>query len=200
MKEIEKRTTVNGREVAKLKKKLLETLPLEERITRTILIKTGEGFEPDVDDLLDIKIKLIDDTSILSVKKGSWHNDSKRLEYETRFERDDLAQLIHSLSLLSIDKFILLSTRRFVWHTSDCIITIDEYLHADSALVEVEAKDEHGEPSIDQTFHDLGLMPMGSPETIAFIKAINSSSDVRIDISKITPENLAERMLEAHKC
>lgn len=199
MNEIEKRVALYGSSVTKLRDILQGTYPQELSVSRTILIKTEGGFIPDPDDLVDVKIKLIDNASVLSVKQGSWHSASKRFEYETHFRRTDLDQLIYSIVALGVDHFILLSTKRSIWHTPNCIVTIDEYVHADSALIEVEAKQGHNEAVVDEIFKDLELTPMESNQTVAFIEAINSSKGVQIDMTKITPDEVAARMLKDHE-
>lgn len=169
-------------------------------VRRTILIKTGEGFVPDPTSLVDIKVKLIENESILSVKYGVWHTDTARQEYETRFERSDLASLIASLMIFNYDKFILLSTQRSIWETNGLTVTLDEYSNAgNKALFEVEATDNSkGEADIDQFFASLGVLPMGSAATIAFIGEINQSEDVQIDLRENSPEDVAALMLRSH--
>jgi hypothetical protein len=200
MKEIEKRLGLGAAEAMTLKEKIASTLPLVERVPRTILIKTGEGFVPDPDSLVDIKVKLIGDQSILSVKHGSWHGDAERREYETRFQRSDLPQLLGSLSILPLHNFILLSSLRSVWQSNDCMLTLDEYTNTDKALFEAEALGTGGEASVDQVFSDFGIAPMDSPATITFIEGVNQSRDVQINFHERSPEEVAALMLRSHPC
>jgi len=169
-------------------------------VRRTMLIKTGKQFAPDPDELVDIKIKLIGSHSILSVKCGSWHADAVRQEHETRFRRTDLAALIASLAALGNQTFILLTTSRSIWRHAALTITLDEYLNAHGkALFEVEAADQtQGEKAIDALFAALGIKPMDSPATIAFINDINSSKDVHIDLRTVSPEAAAKAMMQLH--
>ncbi len=202
MREVEKRLGLDAAKAATLKAKINAAFVRATCIRRTILIKTGEGFVPDPKSLVDIKIKLIDNESILSVKYGSWHGDTARQEYETHFERNDLSALIASLSVLSYDHFILLSTLRSVWRTEGATVTLDEYANADRrALFEVEAGDgSAGEECVDRVFERLNVTPMGSPATIAFINEINTSKDVRVKLHERAPEEAAALMLRNHGC
>jgi len=200
MKEIEKRLGLQPRETANLKKKINSVFTLTKTVRRTILIKTGKGFVPDPTTLVDIKVKLIDNDSILAIKHGVWHADAARQEYETRFERTDLANLIAGLTVLSYDKFILLSTLRSVWEADGLIVTLDEYTNAGGkALLEIETADNsRGEADIDQAFARLGVRPMGSAATITFISEVNQSADVQIDLLKESPEAVAALMVGNH--
>lgn len=203
MREVEKRLGLSELEAASLKSKIDTAYNLEKCIHRTILIKTGEGFVPDPDSLVDIKIKLIDNDTVLSVKHGSWHGDVAREEHDTRFHRGDLAQIIASLAVFSYDHFILLSTRRSVWKADSATITLDQYANAGKrALFEVEADGNLGDESegrIDRIFTQLGIVPMDSSATIAFINEINTSKDVRINLREQSPEDVAMLMLRSHE-
>lgn len=203
MKEVEKRLGLNEAEAVNLKTKIAAAYVLEKCIRRTILIKTGEGFVPDPNSLVDIKIKLIDSDTVLSVKRGSWHGDIAREEHDTRFHRGDLAQLIASLFLFSYDHFILLSTLRSVWKTEGATVTLDQYANAGKrALFEVEAdggSTSESKKYIDQIFAQLDVTPMDSPATIAFINEINTSEDVRVNLNERTPEEIAALMLRNHE-
>lgn len=201
MKETEKRLGLQSQNVAALKKKVDDVYTLSRVVRRSLLIKTGKDFVADPKTLVDIKIKLIEDESLFSVKHGVWHADTTRQEYETRFERSDLASLLASLRILTYDKFILLSTRRSIWETDGFIVTLDEYTNAGGkALFEVETtRDLKDEADIDKLFASLGVLPMDSAATIAFISEVNQSDGVQIDLRKKSPEDVASLMLRSHK-
>lgn len=196
--ETEKRLGLGSLEAADLKEKIIDTFTFSQQIPRTILVKTGDGFVPDRDSLVDIKVKLIGNDSILSVKHGSWHGDTVRREYETRFDRADLSNVLGSLLTLSYSKFILLSTLRTIWQADNCTITLDEYTNVDKALFEVEVSESGSEKDVDDIFNDLGVMPMDSPATIAFIEEVNRSKDVQIDMLERLPDDVASFMLRSH--
>ncbi|HEU5187480.1 MAG TPA: hypothetical protein VFT87_03175 [Candidatus Saccharimonadales bacterium] len=198
--EIEKRLGLGSLEAADLKESLVDTFTFSEQVPRTILVKTGEGFVPDRDSLVDIKVKLIGDDSILSIKHGSWHGGTARQEYETRFDRADLSSVLGSLLVLSYSKFILLSTLRTVWRAEHCIITLDEYTNVDKALFEVEATESGSEKDVDRVFKDLEIAPMDSSATINFIEGINRSKDVQIDLLERVPDDTAAFIIQSHPC
>ena len=92
MKEAEKRAGLTLAEAANLKSKLNSIYAYKSSVKRSVLVKVDNAdFSPSPDSLVDVKIKLIDGDSLLSVKHGSWHGDTAREEYEVNFDRSDLS-------------------------------------------------------------------------------------------------------------
>lgn len=200
MKELEKRRGLTGKEVRELKAHIGDYYTPKEEVRRTLLIKVqNDDFTADPNELIDIKIKLIDNDSLLAVKYGSWHGDALREEHEINFNRDDLSSLINFLHLLTFGKFILVSTKRTIWQSEGLIVTLDEYQGLDRALFEIEAHNHSNESKIDEAFMQLGIAPMDSSETVEFVNSINKDG-FQIQLGKVTPRNLAERMIELHTC
>lgn len=199
MKEIEKRRGFSILESQQLKNKVNCKFPSCRHFKRTILVKVeGEDFSPDPGTLIDIKIKLLDLESVWSIKHGSWHGDTTREEYEIYFNRQDLSNIISALSLLSYKKFILLSTLRTSWQMGPLTYTLDEYTDISKALFEVEVSEPANEEDLNQAFSELEISPMDSDETIDFIRSINQHKDIQIDLNRISPKEVAARMLEIH--
>lgn len=199
MKEIERRLGLGKDQSDALKQKLDDRLTRVGSVARTVLVNVnGEGFVPDPSATTDVKVKLIGDDSILSVKRGSWHSDAAREEYEINFRRADLANVIGATSVLGSNKFILLSTLRTSWQDGGLTHTLDEYSNVGQSLYEIEASGELGEEHVNQAFADLGVTPMTSAETIDFIGSINEHPDTQIDLAGMTAAEVAVRMLEVH--
>jgi adenylate cyclase class IV len=150
--------------------------------------------------MVDIKAKLIGDQTILSVKHGSWHDDSARQEHEVNFRRADLGALFAIMNLLGYAKFIVLITVRTTWVGNGVTITLDEYGQVGKALFEVELEDSSAENEslIDEVFAVLGLSPMNSAETIQFISELNNSKEIQVDLDQIEAYDFAQAILEEH--
>ena len=199
MKEIEKRLGLDYQQSSTLKDKLNSRLSRESSIARTVLVNVnGDGFTPDPEAMTDVKVKLIGEDSILSIKYGSWHGDALREEYDINFRRSDLANVIGGVSVVGSDKFILLSTLRTTWRDGDLMHTLDEYGNVGQSLFEVEASGSFDETHVDQAFTRLGVMPMDSAETVNFINAINQHPATRIDLAMVSAQEVARQMLEVH--
>lgn len=166
-------------------------------VNRIVIVKVAnDDFSPDPAALIDIKVKLIGDETLLSVKYGSWHGDAVRQEYEVNFRRDDLPNLLAVLKLLGYTKFIVLSTVRTTWLGSGVVLTLDEYPKLDRGLFEVELAETTGtETQISSVFTDLGLTPMDSEQTVSFIADINQSQKIQIDLDRLQPTEFADRLL-----
>ena len=198
MEEIEKRKGLNGQEVQKLNARINSLHTPTKEVHRTLLIKVeNDDFTANPTELVDIKVKLIDDDTLLAVKHGSWHSDTARQEYEVNFDRNDLSSLISFLRLLTFSKYVLVSTKRTIWQPKGLVITLDEYQGLDKALLEVEADGHSDESRIDAVFKQLGTAPMNSDETVQFVNSINQAGE-KINLEQTTPEELAGHMVELH--
>lgn len=199
MKEIEKRLGLNQSDSNLLKEKLNNRFEPIDSTGRTVLVKVeGEGFQPDPNVLVDLKVKLIGPDSILSIKHGSWHGDVQRDEYDIHFNRNDLAQVIGGLSVFGYDKFVMFSTLRTTWRDEELMYTLDEYRNIGQSLFEVEAEGNAKETQVNDAFANLGIEPMGSDDTIAFISGLNQHRSAQVDLSNMTPFMVANQMIEAH--
>lgn len=199
MKEIEKRLGLDKPSADRLVSELDGQLPRSSSVARTVLVNVnGEGFTPNPAASTDTKIKLIGADSVLSIKRGSWHGDAEREEYDINFRREDLANVIGGVAALGSNNFILLSTLRTTWRIDGLMHTMDEYRNVSKALFEIEASGVYGENQVDQAFADLGIEPMDSTSTINFINAINQDPATQVDLSRTTPQEVAQRMLEVH--
>lgn len=198
MKELEKRRGLSAEEAENLKKRINKSYAPKKEVRRTLLIKVeNDDFTADPNELVDIKVKLIDSNTLLAVKHGSWHGDALRQEYEINFDRDNLSSLISFLQLLMFGKFVLVSTKRTIWKPEGLTVTLDEYQGLGKALFEIET-DGHGDESkIDEAFEQFGVMPMDSDETVQFVNSINQAG-AQISLEHITPQELAGRILELH--
>lgn len=200
MKEIEKRRGINGQEIQELRARTNSHYAPTKEVKRTLLIKVeNDDFTSDPNVLVDIKVKMIDDSTLLAVKHGSWHGDAARQEYEVHFDRNNLSSLISFLHLLTFGKFVLVSTRRTIWQTEGLTITLDEYQGLDKALFEVETDGHEDESKIDEAFALFGVAPMNSEETVEFVNSINQAG-AKISLEQTTPQELAGRMVELHTC
>ena len=198
MKEIEKRRGLNGKEIQELRARINSRYTPTKEVRRTLLIKVeNDDFTADPNETIDIKVKMIDENTLLAVKHGSWHGDTTRQEYEVHFDRNNLSSLISSLQLLAFGKFVLVSTKRTIWQPEGLTITLDEYQGLNKALFEVETEGHSDEGKIDDAFKQLGITPMGSKETVEFVNSINQAG-AKISLEQTTPQELASRMLELH--
>jgi len=128
MKETEKRIGLDGAAAQQLKQAVDSRYSRKSVVGRTVIVKVeNDDYSPDPGALIDIKIKLVGDDSLLSVKYGSWHGDAARREYEVHFTRTDLANLLAAFGLLGYTKYIVLVTVRTTWADSRVVITLDEY-------------------------------------------------------------------------
>lgn len=200
MKESEKRAGLSLEQATALKPKLDSIYTRDSSVRRSVLVKVdNDDFSPSPESLVDMKIKLIDNNSLLSVKHGSWHGDTAREEYEVNFNRDNLADLLSSFKLLGHFRYIMLSTVRTIWTASGLVITLDEYGKLGKALFEVEL--EHGDDSeqlIDDVFASLGVAPMNSAQTVDFIASLNRSKAIQLDLNVTEPSTAARAIVEAH--
>lgn len=198
--ELEKRAGL-GLDEARQVKKIMPTLGVDPtQLKRTIAVKVeNEDFSPDPAADVDVKIKLMDDVSLLSVKKGSWHADAARDELEVRFERGDLSSLVAIMSLVGFNRFIVFSTLRTTWRVGSLTVTLDEYQDLDCALFEIEAGPPATVSDIDKLFAEIGVTPMTSDETVAFIARLNGHSRARFDLTaNATVSSLAKTMVALH--
>lgn len=199
MKEIEKRLGLDQSNSNIIKEKINHRLTPVDSVARTVLVKVeGENFKPDLNVQIDLKVKLIGTESLLSIKHGSWHSDTQREEYDINFKRADLANVIGGISVFGYDKFVLLSTLRTTWRDERLMYTLDEYRNIGQSLFEIEAEENASEAHVDDAFARLGIEPMDSEDTIAFISSINQHKNAQVDLSKTTPTILANQMLEMH--
>ncbi|MGH3794249.1 MAG: hypothetical protein ACRDSP_05115 [Pseudonocardiaceae bacterium] len=201
MQETEKRAGLTLRDAVRLKRAINNRYNQKSVVNRTVVIKVeNDDFSPNPDTLVDIKIKLIGDQTLLSVKYGSWHGDMARQEYEVGFRRGDLGGLFAILNLFGHTKFIVLTTVRTTWVSSGVVITLDEYSTIGRALFEVELEggstsDEH---LIDDIFTSLDVEPMNSEQTVRFVSGVNMAKEIRIDLDRIHADELAKRILARH--
>lgn len=198
MKEIEKRRGLDGKEIQELRARINSRYTPTKEVRRTLLIKVeNDDFTADPNETVDIKVKMIDDNTLLAVKHGSWHGDTTRQEYEVHFDRNNLSSLISFLQLLTFGRFVLVSTKRTIWQPEGLTITLDEYQGLDKALFEVEADGHSDESKIDDAFEQLGITPMNSEETVEFVNSINQAG-AKVSLEQTTPQELAGRMIELH--
>lgn len=168
-------------------------------IRRTVLVKVDRpDFLPDPMARSEIKVKLIDSDTVLSIKRGSWHGDATREEFDIPFARTDLENVLGGLRALGWSRFVLMCTRRRSWTLGGLIYSIDEYRFDGRALLEIQSAEPDGEGLIDEAFSGLGLTPMDSPQTIACIGALNRDESIQIDLDKLAPEDVAGRMRSEH--
>jgi hypothetical protein len=199
MKEIEKRLGMSAADADMLKERMNQQFMPVYRVGRTVLVKVeGDGFTPDPNVQVDIKIKLISSSSILSIKQGSWHGDTERSEYDVNFSRDDLANVVGGLSVFGYSRYVLLSTLRTTWREDNLQYTLDEYRNIGQSLFEIEATRAASEADVDLAFDALGIKPMDSAATIAFIAGINEHRSVQIDLETTSVADVVERMLKEH--
>lgn len=201
MQEVEKRAGMTIEAARLLKLATDERYTLMKVVDRTVVVKVdNEDFSPNPGARIDIKTKLIDDQTLLSVKCGSWHGDTARQEYEVNFCRDDLGNVLAMLKIFGYSKFIILATTRTIWTAKSVIITLDEYHRIGKALLEVELEDAGigDEDAIDQVFASLGLEPMDSARTIAFISSLNSAKEIQVDLDKCETADLIRELLTGH--
>ncbi|MGH3938419.1 MAG: hypothetical protein ACRDTG_07245 [Pseudonocardiaceae bacterium] len=201
MQEAEKRAGLTIEAARRIKLATDELYQRKKVVNRTIVVKVdNEDFSPNPEALVDVKIKLIDDQLLLSVKCGSWHGDMVRHEYEVNFYRSDLGNLLTILKIFGHSRFIILEATRTIWTTNILIITLDEYYEIGKALFEVELEDfETGaEEAINQVFASLGLTPMNSERTIDFIGSLNSAKEIQVDLDRLEPVDLARKLLSGN--
>ncbi|MGH3549009.1 MAG: hypothetical protein ACRDQU_13040 [Pseudonocardiaceae bacterium] len=201
MRETEKRTGLNLEAALRLKDAVDDRYARKSVVNRTVVVKVGnDDFSPDPDALIDIKIKLIGDLVLLSVKYGSWHGDTTRSEHEVRFRREDLGSMVDILKLFGHAKFIVLTTVRTTWVSAGVVITLDEYGKIGQALFEVELDDSTSgdEQLIDDVFRSLGIVPMNSGQTVKFIRTINQAKEIQVDLNHVPTDELAREILAGH--
>lgn len=165
MQEVEKRAGLTSDVARRVKLAVDERYARKKVVNRTVFVKVdNEDFSPNPEAFVDIKVKLIDDHTLLSVKCGSWHGDTVRHEYEVSFRPSDLGNLLTILKLFGHSRFIVLKTVRTIWTANGVIITLDEYHKIGKALFEVELEDfrTSTEAAIDRIFASLGLEAMDS--------------------------------------
>lgn len=198
MREAEKRTGLTLKAARCLKSAIDDQYSRKSVVNRTVIVKVdNDDFSPNPDVLIDIKVKLIDDQTLLSVKYGSWHGDTARSEHEVRFRREDLGAMLDILKLLGYTKFIVLTTVRTTWVSLGVVITLDEYSEIGQALFEVELADNasHDEQLIDDVFRSLGIAPMNSERTVEFIGALNQAKGIQVDLNRIQSDRFAQDIM-----
>jgi len=201
MQELEKRCGLNEGDAKTVREEISARFPVAGLLHRTVIVKVdNDDFSPDPKALLDIKIKLVENDTFLSVKTGSWHGDTMRHEFEVRFNRTDLANLLHVLTLLSFDKFIVLNTIRTIWKIDGLTATLDDYPALRRSLFEIEATSPYGEQDIDNLYKAFDVVPMSSAETIDFIRSINATREIQFDLATSSPDALVEAVLASHTC
>jgi len=169
-------------------------------VSRTVLVKVDRpDFLPDPSAIAEIKVKLIGIESVLSIKRGSWHGDATREEYDIPFRRSDLESVVGGLCALGWSRFVLMCTRRMTWNAGGLIYSVDEYRVDGRALLEIQSVEPGGERLIDEAFSRLSLSSMDSPQTIACIGALNRDESVQIDLNRISPSEVAARMRMEHE-
>lgn len=201
MRETEKRAGLTLEAARYLKPAINDRYLRKSIINRTVVVKVdNDDFSPDPDVLTDIKVKLIGDETLLSVKYGSWHGDTARSEHEVRLRREDLGAMLDILKLLGHTKFIVLKTVRTTWVSVGVVITLDEYSEVGQALFEVELEDNtsSNEQLIDEVFRSLGITPMNSERTVEFIGALNQAKEIQVDLGHIQSDELAREILTGH--
>ena len=200
MKEAEKRTGLDLDAALALKTRIEGRYERKGVVNRTVVVKVeNEDFSPSPDTMLDIKIKLIGDQTLLSVKYGNWHTDTTRREYEVNIDRGDLGSLFAILKLLGYPRFIVLSTVRTTWSGDGVVVTLDEYPKLGKALFEVELEDaEQNEAVIDAVFGSLDVDSMDSQQTVDFIGSLNQAKEAQVDLDQVTPEELAQELIGSH--
>jgi adenylate cyclase class IV len=200
MRETEMRLGLPLAQARQLKLTLDTTYPRKSVVNRVVIVKVDNNdFSPDPAAMIDIKAKLIGDQTLLSVKYGSWHGDAVREEYEVNFRRADLPNLLAVLGLFGYTKFIVLATIRTTWLGMGVLITLDEYPKLGQALFEVELADVMtSETLISDVFAELGLTPMNSEQTICFIRGLNESREIQIDLASKQPAEVAHQILAEH--
>jgi len=200
MKELEKRLGLDSEQAEEIKTRINKFHTLKKEVRRTLLIKVeNDDFTADPNELVDIKVKMIDDNTLLAVKHGSWHGDATRQEYEVHFDRNNLSSLISFLYLLTFGKFVLVSTKRTIWQSEGLVVTLDEYQGLDKALFEIETDGHSDESKIDDAFKQLDVRPMNSEETVEFVNSINQVG-AKISLEQISAQELAAHMVELHTC
>lgn len=201
MRETEKRAGLASEEAVRLKHVIDDRYSRISVANRTVVVKVdNDDFSPDPDALVDIKTKLIGDQTLLSVKYGSWHGDTARQEYEVRFRREDLGNVLAILNLFGYAKFIVLATVRTTWVSDGVVITLDEYNTIGRALFEVELKDSNRDDDhlIDGVFACLGVEPMNSEQTVRFVSGLNMAKEIQADLDRIPAGELARKILAGH--
>jgi adenylate cyclase class IV len=201
MMETEKRTGLTLDRATTLKVNLDSKYTRKSVVNRTVSVKVdNDDFSPNPDALVDIKTKLIGESTLLSVKYGSWHSDTAREEYEVDFRREDLGAMFAVLKLLGYSKFITLTTVRTTWIAAGVVITLDEYHQIGQALfeVELEAADSVDEHLIDDVFVAVGLVPMNSEQTVEFIASLNTAKEIQVSFDDVEPDNFARELIEGH--
>lgn len=201
MKETEKRVGLTLTAAVGLKPSVDARYTHKSTVKRAVVVKVdNDDFSPNPDTMIDIKTKLIGDQTVLSVKHGSWHDDTARQEYDVNFRREDLGALFAVMKLLGYAKFIVLTTVRTTWLGNGVVITLDEYSKIGKALFEVELKDSSSddESLIDKVFTALELSPMNSAETVTFISELNGSKEIQVDLDHVDVHDFAQSILEGH--
>lgn len=201
MQEIEKRAGLTLNTAWRLKSTIDDRYTRKSIVNRTVVVKVdNDNFSPNPDALIDIKAKLIGDQTLLSVKYGSWHEDTARSEHEVRFRREDLGAMLNILKLFGHTKFIVLTTVRTTWVSHGVVITLDEYSEIGQALFEVELEDNTSsdEQLIDDVFGSLGIASMNSEQTVDFIGGLNRAKEIQIDLDRIQSDELARAILTGH--
>ena len=201
MRETEKRAGLTLEAARCLKPAINDRYSRKSIINRTVVVKVdNDDFSPDPDVRTDIKVKIIGDETLLTVKYGSWHEDTARSEHEVRFRREDLGAMLDILKLLGHTRFIVLKTARTTWVSVGVVITLDEYSEVGQALFEVELEDNMSsdEQLIDEVFRSLGIAPMNSERTVEFIGALNQAKEIQVDLGHIQSEEFAREILTGH--
>src|SRR5712692_4320724 len=121
--EIEKRVLLAKNDLTRVRTFLDRNASKQDSFKRFTLVNVpNSDFTQDPENAIDLKIRTSGEEALLTLKKGNWHKDTAREEYEVRFETSQIAELLNILVALGKRFFVAIYVFRSKYRYRDFII------------------------------------------------------------------------------
>ena len=145
---------------------------------------------PNIDEQIDLRIKITGKSCILSMKCGDWKKQLGRKEIDTEFSLDNLENLLETLHVLGFSIGTTILKERHDYNHKGFDISLDKYKGEDSAVIEVEKTcgDSNScsslECEVEGYLKQIGLKIITEKEFLKFIDKINARPKWSFDFNK----------------
>jgi len=205
--EVERRVLLTKKEMESLKNFFNTNGKFVKDFKRFTLVNIGrEDFTPDLNDPLDLRVRMTKDIARLTVKYGNWHTDAGREEYEVEFNVDNLKELLGILKIMGRNYYSLTYIHRYQYEYKGFDITFDDYSFRDDCLMEVELgvekmeESEEADRKITEFIKNQNLEPLSKDGFIKFVQENNDIMELRVDFNKITLDDWFEKWKDYIYC
>lgn len=149
------------------------------------------------DDPIDLKLRVTNGKSEIALKYGKWSGKDARREFGFEIDTDQYDDFIEFLKILGYHKAVLMDNIKHDYIYRGIEFSLVEVPHwgyyFEAEIMSNEKEIDKANKKLDSEIAALGLVVLGEQEFYDLLDEFNNRPGYRIDLKKVTPDELRIR-------